>query len=100
MPQSYDHGGNGTTVDWYQKELESYDKIVYGLCGEGVLTGDHARPDKPDHFVSDAKNNHAAGVFSWRLDTDSLKTYKIPEGDDQLPTFAVANRMWELMNAP
>jgi hypothetical protein len=43
------------------------------------------------------KQNGAAGVFSWRLDTDSIPTWQLPEGDAQLPTFAVANKIWEML---
>jgi hypothetical protein len=95
MPQSYGHGGNGTMVDHYALMIGggramNYEKIVYGLSAE----------DDPTRFVQFAKDNKAAGVFSWRLDTDSMPR-KQPEGQqegpDQLPTFAVAKKMWQLM---
>jgi len=96
MPQSYDHGGNGTTVDWYKETLGSFDRIVYGLNSEGYVgnlrQGD-ARPDQPGHFAADAKENNAAGVFAWRLDTDST------DRDTNVPAFAVAEEIWELMKA-
>jgi len=115
MPQSYDHGGNGTKVATYEQILGSYDKIVYGLSGEGYLSppswAPQEKPDDPANFVRDAKSNGAAGIFSWRIDTDSLpkaaepecdeelcKAGKCPlEGPEQLPTFAVARKMWQLM---
>lgn len=97
MPQSYDHGGNGTRVDDYAQKLKSYDKIVYGLCGEGIVDDPDNRPDDPERFVRASQANGAAGVFSWRLDTDSIPTAGSPEGDAQLPTFAVARKMEELM---
>jgi glycosyl hydrolase family 18 (putative chitinase) len=96
MPQSYDHGGNGTTVDWYEEQLESFDRIVYGLNSEGFIgnlrVGDE-RPDQPEQFAADAKANTAAGIFAWRLDTDST------DRDTMVPTFAVAEKMWALMKA-
>lgn len=93
MPQSYGHGGNDTTVDWYEQQLGSFAKIVYGLSGEGYTTGDPL-PDNPTKYVADAKSNGAAGVFSWRLDTDSM------DKETQLPTFATGIEMWKLMNSP
>jgi hypothetical protein len=71
MPQSYGHGGNGTTVDWYEQQLGSFAKIVYGLSSEGFINGDPS-PDDPQDYVRDAKKNGASGVFSWRLDTDTM----------------------------
>jgi len=106
MPQSYNHGGNGTRVTDYALMLgggstPNFDKIVYGLGGEGYLNpADQVPPDDPTQFVQNAKNNKAAGVFSWRLDTDSMLR-KQPEGQQegrgQLPTFNVARKMWQLM---
>jgi len=99
MPQSYGHGGNGTTVAAYEDILKSYKTIIYGVNGEGVLD-DHSpsnRPDDPTTSVQGMKKNGAAGVFSWRLDTDSIPTWHLPEGDAQLPTFAVANKIWEML---
>lgn len=105
MPQSYDHGGNDTKVWEYQQILNSYDRIVFGLNGEGYLNDPDPkyRPDDPAPHVSDMKDKHGAGVFSWRLDTDTIPKRPAPgqpEGDAQLPTFAVANKMWTLMNTP
>lgn len=115
MPQSYDHGGNGTRVETYEQILGSYDKIVYGLSGEGYLFppswDPSEKPDNPAPFVQSAKSNRAAGVFSWRIDTDSIPQAAEPEcthdlcsagkcpleGPDQLPTFKVARTMWQLM---
>jgi hypothetical protein len=96
MPQSYGHGGNGTTVDWCEQQLGSFAKIVYGLSGEGFVNGDPS-PDDPTQYVADAKKNSAAGVFSWRLDTDTMTGSLSAQG---LPTFATAEKMWELMNNP
>jgi hypothetical protein len=94
MPQSYGHGGNSFGgVEWYQQQLGSFAKIVYGLSGEGYTTGD-PMPDDPTKYVADAKSNAAAGVFSWRLDTDSMDKQTL------LPTFATGIEMWKLMNSP
>jgi chitinase len=86
MPQSYDHGGNGTTVDWYEEQLGSYARIVYGLNSEGY-TGES---DDPAKFAGPAKQNDAAGIFAWRLDNDSLD-------QSGFPTFATGIEMWNLM---
>jgi len=94
MPQSYGHGGNAFGgVEWYEQQLGSFTRIVYGLSGEGYTTGDPT-PDDPTQYVADAKSNGAAGVFSWRLDTDSMNK------ETQLPTFATGIEMWKLMNSP
>jgi hypothetical protein len=96
MPQSYGHGGNGTTVDWYEQQLGSFAKIVYGLSSEGFINGDPS-PDDPQDYVRDAKKNGASGVFSWRLDTDTMTGSLSAQG---LPTFATGIEMWKLMNSP
>jgi GH18 family chitinase len=88
MPQTYDHGGNGTTADWFAAELGSYAKIVFGLNSEGHI----GQSDDPNKFASEAKKNGAAGIFAWRLDNDSLD----PDG---FPTFATGREMWELMHS-
>ncbi len=88
MPQSYDHGGNGTTVDWYEKTLGSFNRIVYGMNSEG-WEGDS---DKPDKFANLARENKAAGVFAWRLDNDTVdKTTKLPK-------FVTARALWNLLH--
>ena len=86
MPQTYDHGGNGTTADWFERQLGSYSKIVFGLNSEGYI-GDS---DDPSKFAAEAKSNNAAGIFAWRLDNDSVNT-------DGYPTFATGIEMWQLM---
>lgn len=86
MPQSYDHGGNGTRVEPYQQMLGGYSKIVFGLNSEGS----QERSDDPAKFVGLAKQNDAAGVFAWRLDTDTEVNGS--------PTFVTAARMWALMH--
>ena len=106
MPQSYDHGGNDTTGAPYYAILESYDKIAYGVNAEGYLDSRGGKdpsttPDDPSHSIGLAKGLRAAGVFSWRLDTDSMRTKPARPGDegrDQLPTFDVAYKMWDLMH--
>jgi len=105
MPQSYGHGGNGTTVETYAKILgggtAKYDRIVFGLRGEGFLDpAANFAPDNPEPYAKAALDAKAAGIFSWRLDTDSMPKKPDagqPEGDDQLPTFAVATNMWDLV---
>ena len=102
MPQTYDHGGMfGLTVDWYEKQLGSFDRIVYGLNSEGYRdeTDRDKKPDDPGHFAGDAKKNHAAGIFAWRLDTDNLDSFDAFDPTLGFPTFAVAERMWALMKA-
>ena len=95
MPQTYWHGGDGTTADPYIDLLESTERIVYGVNAEGYLDDpDHwNRPDCPQHAAASARSV-AAGIFAWRLDNNSLSG----QGDAAFPTFAVAKEMWELMN--
>jgi hypothetical protein len=88
MPQTYAHGGNGTTAEWFATELGSYARIAYGLNSEGYI----GESDDPKPFASEAKTNKAAGIFAWRLDNDSLNA-------DGFPTFATGREMWELMQA-
>ena len=97
MPQSYGHGGNEMGgVDWYQQQVGSFDRIVYGLSGEGFINGDPS-PDDPQDYVPDVKKNGAAGVFSWRLDTDTMSG-DLSHSAEGVPTFATAIKMWKLMN--
>jgi hypothetical protein len=88
MPQTYEHGGNGTTATWYEQTLGSFDRIVYGLNSEGP----EGESDAPATFAKEAKTNQAAGIFAWRLDNDSLN----PQG---YPTFQTGIEMWKLMQA-
>lgn len=88
MPQTYDHGGNNTTVTWFEEELGSFSQIVYGLNSEGYI-GDS---DDPAKFAAEAKENNAAGIFAWRLDNDNVDT-------DGYPTFATGIKMWQLMRS-
>jgi len=95
MPQTYFHGGDGTNfadATWYAKQLhDKYSRIVYGLNSEGFLDRpDEDRPDDPKKSADEAKKNHAAGIFAWRLNGDSVK--------QGFPTFADAVEMWKLMN--
>jgi Glycosyl hydrolases family 18 len=87
MPQSYQYCGNGTTVTWYEEQLGSYDRIVYGVNSEGC-DGDF---DDPKPVVADVKANGAAGVFAWRLDNDSV------DQNTGYPTFAIGDEIWELL---
>jgi hypothetical protein len=86
MPQTYEHGGNGTTVTWYEETLGSFDHIVYGLNSEGP----EGVSDDPATFAREAKENDAAGIFAWRLDNDSLNS-------QGFPTFHTGIEMWKLM---
>lgn len=87
MPQSYDHGSNGTTVDWYGETLDSFNRIVYGMNSEG-WEGDS---DKPDKFADLAREHKAAGVFAWRFDNDTVdRTTKFPK-------FVTASALWKLL---
>jgi GH18 family chitinase len=88
MPQTYDHGGNGTTADWFAEQLGSYSSIVFGLNSEGYI----GASDEPKKFAAEAKKTAAAGIFAWRLDNDSLD----PDG---FPTFATGREMWKLMHS-
>lgn len=114
MPQTYQHGGIGTRADDYALKLGGYSNIVYGINGEGYVnppTWDPLQvPDDPRSSWQKAISSNAAGVFSWRLDTDSMRqatAHKCDttcaagecdlEGDLQLPTYATAKAMWQLM---
>jgi hypothetical protein len=94
MPQTYGHGGGIDFADatWYAKQLGSYERIVYGLNSEGYSghPDEEKRPDDPKKSAAEAKKNHAAGIFAWRLNNDSIK--------HGFPTFADAVEMWNLMN--
>ena len=74
MPQTYDHGGNGidfADARWLANQLGgSYERIVYGLDSEPAVLSPE-KPDNPRKFAAQAKRNHAAGIFAWRLDNDS-----------------------------
>lgn len=94
MPQTYQHGGDGTTADPYKKMLGSFDRIVYGVNSEGYLGDPQERPDSPATSAGLAKTNNAAGIFAWRLDNDNV------DRTTSLPTFAAANEMWDLMKPP
>lgn len=89
MPQSYDHGGNGTTADWFAQQLGSYSQIVLGLNSEGYI-GDS---DDPAKYAADARSNNAAGIFAWRLDNDNV------DKQTGYPNFATGIKMWQLMNS-
>jgi hypothetical protein len=89
MPQTYEHDGNGTTATWYEQQLGSFDRIVYGLNSEGYI----GQSDDPKKFAAEAKAHQAAGIFAWRLDNDSLD-------QEGFPTFATGIEMWELMTSP
>lgn len=90
MPQTYDHGGNGTTARWFANQLGGYERIVYGLNSEAGSPENPATPDDPRKFAARAKRTHAAGIFAWRLDNDSA--------EQGFPTFANAVEMWRLMH--
>ena len=85
QPQTYDHGGNGTTAEPYATMLGGWGKIVYGLNSEGPV----GSSDDPATFAALAKSKAAAGIFAWRLDTDSQV--------NNLPTYVTAIKMWSLM---
>lgn len=89
MPQTYHHGGNGTTATWYKQQLGSFDRIVYGLNSEGYI----GESDDPKKFAAEARANHAAGIFARRLDNDSVNR------QTTCPTFATGIEMWKLMNS-
>jgi len=63
MPQTYSHGGNETTVTPYYNILNSYQKIVYGLSGEGYKAPSDYEPDNPAQYARGVKNNGAADFF-------------------------------------
>lgn len=86
MPQTYDHGGNGTTAEWYARTMGGYSKIVHGLNSEGP----EGTSDDPNKFAARAKQTFSAGIFAWRLDTDTQVQGR--------PTFVTAVKMWQLMN--
>ena len=96
MPQTYDHGGNGfnfADARWLANQLGgSYERIVYGLDSEAGSPQNPEKPDNPKKFAAQAKRNHAAGIFAWRLDNDSA--------EQGFPTFADAIEMWRLMHQP
>jgi hypothetical protein len=58
---------------------------VYGVNSEDPT-------DNPKNSADEAKKNHAAGIFAWRLDNDSSTQ------QGYYPTFATAVEMWNLMN--
>jgi len=89
MPQTYAHGGNGTTAKWYADTLGSYSQIVYGLDSEGYI----GSSDDPAKFAAEAKSKKAAGIFAWRLDNDSVNK------QTTYPTFATGIKMWQLMRS-
>jgi len=89
MPQTYDHGGNGTDfadATWLAQQLGSYSRIVYGLNSEGYS----GKSDDPKKFAHEAQANGAAGIFAWRLNGDSVTQRRFP-------TFATAVEMWNLL---
>lgn len=88
MPQTYDHGGNGTTATWFIQQLGSTERIVYGLNSEAFI----GESDDPARFAREARSTHAAGIFAWRLDNDSV------DRNTKLPTFATGRAMWRLMH--
>lgn len=90
MPQTYAHGGNGTSAVWYLEQLGDWSKIVLGLNSEGQKGMPTNGPDDPSGFAKSAKDNKAAGIFAWRLDSDSQV--------NSFPTFETANAMWKLMH--
>jgi hypothetical protein len=101
MPQTYGHAGDDTTATWFERQLGSFDRIVYGLNSEGydrrLPPGERPHPewdqsDDPKKRAAKAKANQAAGIFAWRLDNDSL--------DKQgFPTFATGIEMRKLMTS-
>lgn len=97
MAQTYGHACSCFSFDEAKllaEQLGSYERIVYGLNSEGFL-GDpdpKKRPDDPKISTDEAKKNHAAGIFAWRLDNDSSTQ------QGYYPTFANAVEMWNLMN--
>jgi len=89
MPQTYDHGGNGTDfadATWLAQQLGSYSRIVYGLNSEGYS----GESDNPKKFAHEAQTNGAAGIFAWRLNGDSMT-------QQSFPTFATSVEMWNLL---
>lgn len=84
MPQTYAHGGNGTTAGWYADQLGSFARIVFGLDSEPPA-------DDPKNFAEDVNSNHAAGMFAWRLNGDAPDKYSFPD-------FKTAIAMWKLMH--
>ncbi len=87
MPQSYDHGGDGATVDQYKEIIGSYERIVGGLNSEGYI----GYSDHPGKHVAEAKQKGLAGIFAWRLDNDNV------DEATRLPNFATGIEMWQLM---
>lgn len=92
MPQSYDHGGNDTNVTWYKQQLGSFDRIVYGLNSEGYI----GQSNDPKKFAAQAQSSHAAGIFAWRLDNDSVDSQPT---FPTFATFATGIAMWSLMSS-
>jgi len=89
MVQTYGHACSCFTydnADCLAKQLGSYERIVYGLNSEDP-------PDDPKRSADEAKKNHAAGIFGWRLDNDSSR-----RSGYYFPTFADAVEMWNLMH--
>lgn len=85
MPQSY--GNKPGYVDWYEQQLGSFAQIVYGIDTEGLI----GQTDDPKVYAAAVQQNHAAGMFGWRLDNDSLNS-------QNFPTFANGIEMWDLMH--
>jgi hypothetical protein len=88
MAQTYGHRCSRFSFDdtkLLAEQLGSYERIVYGVNSEGP-------PDNPKDSTDEAKKNHAAGIFAWRLDNDSSTQL------GYYPTFANAVEMWNLMN--
>jgi hypothetical protein len=88
MAQTYGHACRCFSFDdtkLLAEQLGSYERIVYGVNSEGP-------PDNPKNSTYEAKKNHAAGIFAWRLDNDSSTQ------QGYYPTFANAVEMWNLMN--
>ena len=89
MVQTYGHACSCFTFDQANslaEKLGSYERIVYGLNSEDP-------PDDPKRSADEAKKNHAAGIFGWRLDNDSSR-----RSGYYFPTFADAVEMWNLMH--
>jgi hypothetical protein len=76
MPQTYGGNPNSDLAQDLKKLLHSYSKIVFGLSSEAS--------NDPTVYARTAKDNKAAGIFAWRLDTDA--------------NFKIAEKMWSLMN--
>ena len=81
MPQTHD--GRLALANDFQKILGSYSKIVYGLSSE--------KANDQTIYARAATDNQAAGIFAWRLDTDTRV--------NDLPTFEIAQKMWAWMHS-